>query len=1071
MATRLRTAIWIALTSVALTAIIYRAAAEQTSLSPYRQPGPQVSPTQTPYPPASLQASIETAILQAIQSQEEAVPAYLMTETQVSSINLSPDRMWATAQLNPVDPDTKETIPAEPGLAILYWDNGKWQTVLPTDSNWDETVKNSPNTLISEENKELLLLMNAPREAAMKGIGPFTGYYLPWEGGKSLYVSQTVKHDKYTPNGSAHYSFDFYKPQAMFDIYAAKSGSVSRARWTCKNGDENCGNYLVIEDFTTNPVSYILYLHLAQNSIPEAFRQSGALVKQGEFIGVADDTGQSTGHHLHFMVHTSPSSYWGTSVDIQFNDVSMNGGRPRIKEDLPYCRNDSTYQDVCNTFSYSYTSGNVKHTDDYPPTGQILSPVQSSSANDSNLQISGTASDQGSGLASIQILSFYQGEWHPVGSKFNQAAFSVAWDMCADDVPDGPVSLALKILDNQGNESAPLTALTHFSKNAACTAPPAACVPTQDQVAIFSDPDYQGSCVILGNGTYTSPASFGNVGVNAASSIQVGANVIATLFINPTLKGRGDTFSGNDRNLADNIVGARKTQSMIIEARTSLPDAPRLVWPANSSSFPAFTSLSLAWENQSGATQYQAVLQAGETQIPTNWQSDPVWHIGSFYPGVYSWKVKARNSRGESSWSPTYSFTIENTPSLAPSTPVQTVPYSDTMEMAETLWTPSTNWQHTNDLNHTPTGNSSWRYAAPGKNDYNTGAANSGDLTSPPFQIPASGAYGLHFWYNYEAESSGKRWDNRWLQISNDGGPFVNSFQLSDDQPNYWLQSPEVSLAEYAGHTIRIRFHFETLDEAFNDFKGWYIDDFSISPTTLNCGSNPTPDQILALNYNSPAAGKICPAGKFAWYSFTAEAGKTILAQTTAQSTGSPLDTVLTLYDSDGVSVLAENDDILTSVQTDSRILYRIPATGTYYLRVRAWDHPGGGGENYTFTISLKLDDQAPTGMFLYPTDGRGFATKPIILKAQAQDAVTGVVKVEFSYHDNNWASSDWIYLGEDTSAEDGWSFPYDASGLSGQPGYAFYARAYDAAGNSYGFGAWNLHPGTSNYFLPFIRH
>jgi len=51
-------------------------------------------------------------------------------------------------------------------------------------------------------------------------------------------------------------------------------------------------------------------------------------VYQGEYLANADDTGESTGNHLHFMVHADPTSYWGTSVDIVFDEVTVNGGVP-----------------------------------------------------------------------------------------------------------------------------------------------------------------------------------------------------------------------------------------------------------------------------------------------------------------------------------------------------------------------------------------------------------------------------------------------------------------------------------------------------------------------------------------------------------------------------------------------------------------------------------------------------------------------------------------------------------------------------------------------------------------------
>ena len=48
----------------------------------------------------------------------------------------------------------------------------------------------------------------------------------------------------------------------------------------------------VLEDRTTTPVTYQLYLHLAQDSIPATLRVIGAQVRRGQFIGVADDTGK-----------------------------------------------------------------------------------------------------------------------------------------------------------------------------------------------------------------------------------------------------------------------------------------------------------------------------------------------------------------------------------------------------------------------------------------------------------------------------------------------------------------------------------------------------------------------------------------------------------------------------------------------------------------------------------------------------------------------------------------------------------------------------------------------------------
>jgi hypothetical protein len=41
-------------------------------------------------------------------------------------------------------------------------------------------------------------------------------------------------------------------------------------------------------------------------------------------------------------------------------------------------------------------------------------------------------------------------------------------------------------------------------------------------------------------------------------------------------------------------------------------------------------------------------------------------------------------------------------------------------------------------------------------------------------------------------------------------------------------QEIEVDLSDYAGQTIRIRFRFDTVDDQYNDFEGWYVDNIRV---------------------------------------------------------------------------------------------------------------------------------------------------------------------------------------------------------------------------------------------------
>ena len=88
----------------------------------------------------------------------------------------------------------------------------------------------------------------------------------------------------------------------MFPLLAAKGGVVVAFRDTCINDDHNCTNYLTLRDESTNPTTYQLYYHMMHASIPQPLRTIGAQVLQGDYIGNVDNTGYSTGSHLHFHV-------------------------------------------------------------------------------------------------------------------------------------------------------------------------------------------------------------------------------------------------------------------------------------------------------------------------------------------------------------------------------------------------------------------------------------------------------------------------------------------------------------------------------------------------------------------------------------------------------------------------------------------------------------------------------------------------------------------------------------------------------------------------------------------------
>src|SRR5512139_2229596 len=76
-----------------------------------------------PMLPANAQIAdeqaIEQAILQAIEKEKENLPAFSLYETRIDDITISQDGNWATAWLTPIDPDTGNVVPTEPGMVIV----------------------------------------------------------------------------------------------------------------------------------------------------------------------------------------------------------------------------------------------------------------------------------------------------------------------------------------------------------------------------------------------------------------------------------------------------------------------------------------------------------------------------------------------------------------------------------------------------------------------------------------------------------------------------------------------------------------------------------------------------------------------------------------------------------------------------------------------------------------------------------------------------------------------------------------------------------------------------------------
>jgi hypothetical protein len=1032
-------------------------------------------------------AAVEQAILEAVSGEREFMLPLFANAIAVENVEISSSGEWAVAYLVPYDPETDEPVPTEPGLVLTRRERDEWLVWLPTSEGWIEMVKSAPNDILSPAHKETWT-RRFETAAANIPSAPLGGYLLPWAAGITRNLTQSTCHDAYTPSGNAHYAFDFSTYKVMWEIYAAKGGQV----WLWKDDVETClkdtcnkeqplGNYIVLKDPSTNPVTYQLYLHLKQDSIPDELKVKGLLVLQGQFIGVVDNTGQSWGHHLHFQVQVplyGENYYWGQSVDITFGDVDINGGRPRLQsaycDDKKYCTRPD---DVCNSFRAPYTSANIPTDADLdPPVGDMLKPfVSGGTIYSDTLSLQGWATDERSGIGSAQFMARYNGAWHDIGPAFADILFEYEWDWCADNapngVPDGPVSVALRLIDSAGNQAPGLPGLRQIVKHFACTPqpPPPDCSPTAVQVAIFSEINYGSTCQVYGIGSYANSALFNLTDNNNAESILVGANVMATLFTDPNYGGRSETISADDANLDENRIGANTVSSFKVTNRTTIPETPVILWPDSGAVFSETESIDLAWNDAGGGSLFQASLDGplGLATIP--WNSTHVWNLGTVITGTYTWTVKAKGPTGlVSAASIPHTFTVVSDTLVV--SPTFTAPFSDTLESDTGGWSASGLWNLTTTRDRNNHDTTTWWFGQA------TEAVTPiyGDLTTPPITLPVtSSPYLLTFWYRNETESSHRYWDQRWVQVSMDGDPFTNTLQLVDD-PIKWWQNVMIDLTPYYSdaltHTLRVRFHFNSLDEIYNVFEGWFIDDIQVKAGTLPiCGDanepNDTPGAATAIIYGDTVAADICPGEDYDDYTFIGSAGDRIEIDIDAMSAGSTLDSILFLLDSDGRSVLAEHDDEVLTIDKDPLLRYQLPRTGQYYLLLRAWDHPAGSGP---YTLTLTLDNTDPEINLIEPTSGSQLPDGKIALTANVIDTQSGVSHVEFLWHSGDWQNDDWLTISSDEDGSDGWSTTFDTTALSVQSGIAFYARAYDWAGNWAADLVWDLFTGYKS-LLPYI--
>jgi hypothetical protein len=154
-------------------------------------------------------------------------------------------------------------------------------------------------------------------------------------------------------------------------------------------------------------------------------------------------------------------------------------------------------------------------------------------------------------------------------------------------------------------------------------------------------------------------------------------------------------------------------------------------------------------------------------------------------------------------------------------------------------WTASGLWHATSSC---PVGDNcdgdQWMYYGQSSTcNYNTGGANSGEMLSAPITLPtppAGGTISVEFCYTLQTENHAS-YDLAYFSIP---GTSINV--RMNESPTQWTTFTQ-DVTALAGETINLRWHFDTVDGLFNDFRGWQVDAVRVIATGLEC-ENPEDD-------------------------------------------------------------------------------------------------------------------------------------------------------------------------------------------------------------------------------------
>ena len=179
-----------------------------------------------------------------------------------------------------------------------------------------------------------------------------------------------------------------------------------------------------------------------------------------------------------------------------------------------------------------------------------------------------------------------------------------------------------------------------------------------------------------------------------------------------------------------------------------------------------------------------------------------------------------------------------------------TLTFSDDMESGQGGWTTVLLDRTSDDLWHLVTTDfnspsHAWWCGSDSSGTYATGNHVSTALVTP--EIDLTGALAPVILEFYEIYVTEPAWDFCDVDVSTDDGDSWIELRSTSGSSGGWNLA-SIDLSPYAGSMVHIRFHFDSSDELYNDYAGWWVDDVAVTTRGVSW---------LAFD---PAAGSL-PAG------------------------------------------------------------------------------------------------------------------------------------------------------------------------------------------------------------------